>query len=352
MTLALEGWIDGLSALVLFIAGVSFGLVFMYKSIKTRAKLLFYFGLMMFFAGFLWLGGILDFFTILITDKNMDNTYGIKGILGYMWLAPLAITMIYIGTELIIPERKRIILTAFIISGVFFYIFLLLDPLGSLSFIYPEKPGEKLIDFNSNLFSPFGIIVVIYFLSFFFIGGGFLYKGLQSEGIIRKKFVYLTIANFLFVSFGLIEAILILGIALIFIRIGIFIIPIFWYLGLREVSVKKHEIKPIKEVKVEGDLFRLSETKPGEITEEEVVYHKEQEICLICKGKVDRFCYICPDCRALYCEKCAHALTKLENACWVCNVPFDKSKPSKPFEKAEEEIGIEISDKVQKTPKK
>ena len=50
--------------------------------------------------------------------------------------------------------------------------------------------------------------------------------------------------------------------------------------------------------------------------------------------------------------KCAYALTNLENACWVCNNPFDDSKPSKPFEKAEEEIDIEISEKPLKKLKK
>jgi len=39
----------------------------------------------------------------------------------------------------------------------------------------------------------------------------------------------------------------------------------------------------------------------------------------------------------MYCEKCARALIDSENACWVCNLPMDKSKPSKPF-KIEEEV--------------
>jgi hypothetical protein len=93
-------------------------------------------------------------------------------------------------------------------------------------------------------------------------------------------------------------------------------------------------------------------TRPQKVTEEEVMISKEKKICLVCKGKVGGYNFLCTECGAFYCEKCAHALTNLENVCWVCDMPFDKSKPSKPFEKAEEEKDIEISEKIQKKPKK
>ena len=37
--------------------------------------------------------------------------------------------------------------------------------------------------------------------------------------------------------------------------------------------------------------------------------------------------FICPKCDALYCGKCAEALSLLDNACWVCNEPIETSKP-------------------------
>ncbi len=46
--------------------------------------------------------------------------------------------------------------------------------------------------------------------------------------------------------------------------------------------------------------------------------------------------YTC-QCDSAYCEKCARALTDLENVCWVCDAPFDISKPTKPYK--EEEMG-------------
>ena len=80
---------------------------------------------------------------------------------------------------------------------------------------------------------------------------------------------------------------------------------------------------------------------PQKITEEEVTYFKEKKICLVCKGNIEGFNnYICPKCEVLYCENCARTLIDLENTCWVCESPLDKSKPSKPFKRKEDEIPI------------
>jgi len=67
--------------------------------------------------------------------------------------------------------------------------------------------------------------------------------------------------------------------------------------------------------------------KPNKITEEEITFHKEQKICLVCKTKVSRRLYLCPSCDALYCIKCSAALSDLENHCWVCEAAIDETKP-------------------------
>jgi hypothetical protein len=69
-------------------------------------------------------------------------------------------------------------------------------------------------------------------------------------------------------------------------------------------------------------------SKPKEITEAEVTFYREQQICLVCKGKILGYSYICSKCTALYCEKCARALSNSENMCWVCETPLDSSKTS------------------------
>lgn len=108
----------------------------------------------------------------------------------------------------------------------------------------------------------------------------------------------------------------------------------------RDISPKNKEktkipskIKP-KQVTNFLELF----TKPESFTEEEVQYHKEKKICIVCKGKSLRFTYICPECNAIYCENCARTLSNIENACWVCKTPFDKKKPIKPYDETIEEM--------------
>ena len=72
--------------------------------------------------------------------------------------------------------------------------------------------------------------------------------------------------------------------------------------------------------------------RPKKLTEEEVSISKEKKTCLVCKGRLARAMYICPECSAFYCNKCSDALVNLENACWVCVTAIDESKPVKPFE--------------------
>ena len=81
----------------------------------------------------------------------------------------------------------------------------------------------------------------------------------------------------------------------------------------------------------------LDLNKPEKITDEEIKFYKEQTICLVCKTTLKRKnVYLCPGCKVLYCLNCSDALSKLENACWVCNIPFDESKPIEIYETEEE----------------
>ena len=81
----------------------------------------------------------------------------------------------------------------------------------------------------------------------------------------------------------------------------------------------------------------------AQVSEEKIAISKERKICLVCRGEVLRFSYIC-ECGAIYCGNCAQALTDLENVCWACDVPIDYLKPSKPY-KEEERVKIGDSSK-------
>ncbi|MFX0017086.1 MAG: hypothetical protein ACFFAK_06120 [Promethearchaeota archaeon] len=88
-------------------------------------------------------------------------------------------------------------------------------------------------------------------------------------------------------------------------------------------------------------------TRPQKVTEEEVIFHRERKICLVCKGKLLRSIYLCPQCDALYCIKCSDALRTMENVCWSCYTPIDPTQPIK-FKEKEEEKDIEISKNISK----
>ena len=222
--------------------------------------------------------------------------------------------------------------------------------MGSHYFIPPTTLGEDLIEDVFEFGSPAGIPFVIFMLSMLIINGfGFLLKSFQSTGIIRKKFLLLSIGIFTFFIFGGLDALIAPGVILIFVRIGV--VSGFWliYLGLREESTEPKRERPKKEIKVESSLFRLT-TRPTQITEEEVTFHREKKICLVCKGKVGGFnTYICTSCNVLYCETCARTLANLENMCWVCDSAIDPSKPVKLYEKEKGEE-IKVSKEVPEKP--
>lgn len=116
--------------------------------------------------------------------------------------------------------------------------------------------------------------------------------------------------------------------------LGAFIMLIFYSLEcaffLKSV-LKEERARTRKSVDVIG-VF----TRPETITEEEVWVSKEKKICLVCKKEILRANYICPECKTFYCKNCSEALSNLENMCWVCDTPFDESKPSKLIEKEDE----------------
>ncbi|MFX0101165.1 MAG: hypothetical protein ACFFCS_16440 [Candidatus Hodarchaeota archaeon] len=126
--------------------------------------------------------------------------------------------------------------------------------------------------------------------------------------------------------------------------IGILVVSIVLaYSIYRTISLLKTQNVPKKEEETR-DVLEIF-TKRQRVTEEEVSYHREQKICLVCKTKVSRITYICPECDALYCSKCSDALSDLENACWACYAPFDPNKPVK-IEKREDDEESKLEMKV------
>jgi len=124
-------------------------------------------------------------------------------------------------------------------------------------------------------------------------------------------------------------------------------IPIFFI--LLYIFRKNRKNAPVQEI----PLLKMF-SKPQKVTEEEVSISKERKICLVCKTRVSRHnIYICPGCDTLYCEKCAHTLEGMENACWACETAFNELIPRKTIQA---QIGLKAQNskmpKKGKTPKK
>ncbi len=233
--LSLIGWIDGLTASGVVIFGIIFGFFFMYKSKKTNAKILIALGLANLFAGLAFLGVFLDFLTVLISGINIDNTNGLVGILSYIWLAPAIITAIYIGSKLLVPKLKWVIISLFAVLSIFFYIVIFMDPFAAFNFDYPVIPGELLIDYNVIIISIAGILMAIFLLSvIILLGFGFLIKAFQSTGVVKKKLFLLSLGAIFFCVFGLLEGLTAPGLMVIFVRIGYLISFWFMYYGLKD----------------------------------------------------------------------------------------------------------------------
>ena len=309
-------------------------------------------------AGLSFFGMIIDFFTILFTGSNFPFGTTIPGssiywdcFLAWMWVAPIYILGIYFGIALLMPKKKWYFMPFYVVLGIIYEICIFLDFEGSVALEYPANQGENIIEGTYVVGSPVFIILVIFTLSLLMFGFRIFIKGIQSTGVLRKKYLLLAFGIVMATTGGILEGLVPIGIASIFIRIEIISSYWLWYLALREEPEKTKKVRPKKEVTVKESLFRISK-RPDHLTEEEVSISKEKKICLVCKGKATGVTYVCTECEAFYCMNCAQAISNLENACWVCNAPIDPSKPVKPFKKEEETVDLEILKKYNKTPQK
>ena len=308
-----EDWLIGLSTMSLVIFGYIFSFFFLNKSRKLRIRLLTILSIAFMLATTAWLPIVIEFISVLLTENSINKIFYVY----LMWIpAPIAAILIYyIASEFLAPKKKWYVFIPFLVYSGFTLLGTILNPLGIVVFIEPPQSGfiHKAGLDPAGFSSFFGLINFLFLL--LFAGFGYLYKAFKSEGVIRKKFFFLSISVIFVVVFGMLDS-LTSGIILVLVRIGAMSNFIFAYLGLRQEPERRK-----KRVKV---------------SEEEVSFHKERNICLVCKGNVSRANYMCPKCKTLYCLNCFHALSDLENVCWVCNEAIDKNKPVTPYKEGDE----------------
>ncbi len=231
------GWLDGLTALAVVLAGIIFGLLSFYKSIRLKANLLSVTGLATLSVGFILLGPAMDLLTILITEDNLEP-FWLYGLLSYSWTAPIAIFGLYIGSELLLPKRKWIIVACYTGLSIIFEIILFGFSLNNpeVIFRYPEidPNGTELLNTSINPTSIAFILMLVFLISgLIFNGFGFLRKSRQSSGELKRKFLYLSLGWILFIICGAVDGLVDPGIYTFFIRFGLIISITFMYLGVR-----------------------------------------------------------------------------------------------------------------------
>ncbi|MFX0073426.1 MAG: hypothetical protein ACFFAO_20300 [Candidatus Hermodarchaeota archaeon] len=226
------GLLDGLTAAGIIISAITFGSISLYQGTKKQANLLKIAGLTMIFIGFLWLGPFADFLTLLFTGRNLNPIY-LYGWLSYLWVGPVVITAMYIGTELIAPDRKKIILGIYTVFVIIFELFLFLDVSGTFIFEL-NNPGQDLIDGSLQRLSvPFFLMVFFQITAIIFLVIGFAIKAKQSVGEIRRKFAFLSLGFLIFALCSTLDTIVPPGIAIGFVRGVMMTFALWMYLGLK-----------------------------------------------------------------------------------------------------------------------
>ena len=343
----LQGSFSLLSVIIFFIIGIKI----ISKYFEHKRKELIGIGFSIIFVGTGQIGHALSFIIYILFDFTTSSFLII--IFAFTFGLLLVICWIYSFSILIYPNSQKRLFFTFLIICILWEIFLIIYLL-----IDPEIIGilEGKFDMQFNFF---GILLTLFVLiSVNSTYGIFVYKSLKSDNPeIQWRGKFLLISMIL-IDFGYILDVLIVStpISIVIARLFMILGAILCYLGwiLPERIAKrliKHDYRMLEESDEKSSDFeefiKLLKSKPEKLTEKEITFYRERKICLICKGKVGRFLYMCPDCEALYCNSCAQALTKLENTCWVCNSPIDESKPVKPY-KEEEGIEVEQSEELKK----
>jgi len=234
MTLTVPVLLNGLTASGVFFFSLIFGLFVIYKARKTHSNPLLYLGLTYFFAGLIFTGDFLDFVTVLVTQTNIDNSSGIIGLINWMWFPGVAIFGMFFGAELIVPKKKWTIFTIYLILGIIFDALLFLFPDDALTYTTPNPLGSDLINDSLIFESIVGILALIFLVSILILDGfGFLRKGIQSTGIIRRKFYYLSLGAFLYIAGGILDGLFDPGPIIIFIRGAMIMSALLFYLGVK-----------------------------------------------------------------------------------------------------------------------
>jgi hypothetical protein len=234
--------IDGLTATLIITTSISFGALSLYNAKKLGAKLLYWAAALVVVVGFLWLGPFIEFLTVVFTAGEVHLPGQVYGWLSYLWVGPGVLMAMYLGGELLAPDKKNIIIIIFGSLGILFEVLMFAFPDGRAEELFfgtftwePVAAGELLMvntGFN-NLAITFWLVALFLGSILIFEGIGFALKAKQATGALRKKFVYLSIGFTIFVVCGALDSILDVGPIVGIVRGVMSTFAIWTYLGLK-----------------------------------------------------------------------------------------------------------------------
>jgi len=147
--------------------------------------------------------------------------------------------------------------------------------------------------------------------------------------------VHLALISVLFGRPDYYDIIISVEVIIFFLLIPLIIIDL--KLSSRQKIKNKMQEKNLELLKKEAEIEELKRQREL-ITEDDIIISKEKHTCLVHKGLIRGYSFICPECGAFYCIKCIDAIIQIENACWSCQNPLD---PSQQIKKIEDDIPIE-----------
>jgi len=338
------------------------GIKIITKYFAVRDKIFLYAGLSVIGLATPWAGVVLNFISIVFFDTlpSMQLHFFLHGF--YIPIATCFWLMVLMHfSKLSKTTRKKLIIICFIIALIVEIAYI------SIIFIDTAILGTLINEIQVDYATFSEIYLLIATIIAFFSGlwlGKLLRKSDKEKVRLQGKLIISSYCIFAFAAFF--EVLVPIILVIIFARIlvtfmsilfyGAFVLPK-WIMRLflnqkaQDVLKVQEEYEEPEELKDDALEFFKIISQRRNVTAKEVNFYRDKNICLVCKGKVEKdSAHTCTKCYALYCERCALAISQLENSCWACNEAIDKSKPIKLIESKEERKKIIV--KMEKVKKK
>ncbi|MFX0102509.1 MAG: hypothetical protein ACFFCS_23280 [Candidatus Hodarchaeota archaeon] len=331
-------FLNGITALGVVVTGWVFTGISLNHYFRDKIKVFKFFVFLVAAMALGWMGITLSFISV---STIGSNTPWLKQFMSYFSYATIpvgACAIMFVSWDFFgSPRNKKQILAAFMVYSFIYYSVLFVTYKQAV--VCPDVPVGELLDDWVTPSSLFYYIIwgqVTFTAVVTLIGFNNVRKA--TQGVLNRKANYLIITAILFTIPILLDTVVLTGIHENFLYIVRFMAIIGFfplYAGYKPVKEELEEKSSFKTGRADGTLISsvksMYASRPDTITNEEVTFYRLKKLCLVCKGKVVKYCFIC-NCDALYCINCAKALIEIDNLCWACKNPLDDTKPVKQYE--------------------